>query len=66
MILQDYKIEGDSITITKQELQEACEHYKELSKNFLYSKAFGPAFYYKGKHDILCDILKLFEPIDFV
>ena len=66
MTFKNCKIEGDSITITKQELQEASKHYKELSKNFLYSKAFGPAFYYKGKHDILCDILKLFEPIDFV
>ena len=66
MVFQNYKIEGDSITITKQKLQEASEHYKELSRKSLHSKSFGPAFYYKGKHAILCDILKLFEPIDFV
>jgi len=66
MTFRNYKIEGDSITINKQELQESCKHYKELSKNSLFSKAFGAAFYYKGKHDILCDILKLFEQTDFV
>ncbi len=66
MVFQNCKIEGDSMTITKQELQEASEHYKELSRNFLSSKAFGAAFYYKGKHDMLCDILKLFEQTDFL
>lgn len=66
MVLQNYKIDGDSITITKQELQEACKHYKELSANFFNSKTYEPAFYYKGKDAVLCDILKLFEPVDFV
>lgn len=61
MVFNNYKIEGDSITITKQELQEASKHYKELSRKSLHSKAFGAAFYYKGKYDILLDTLKLFE-----
>jgi len=69
MILQDYKIDGDSITITKQELEEARDHYCKVADKYKPRKNKEPDYRYTlylGKAAILTDILKLFEPIDFV
>ena len=69
MILQDYKIEGDSITITKKELQEARDHFCKVADKFKprKDKEFDPRYtLYLGKAAILNDFLKMFEPIDFV
>lgn len=67
MILQDYKIDGDSITITKQELEEARDHYCKVADKFsLYKDDEPRMMFYLGKAAVLTDILKLFEPIDFI
>lgn len=70
MVFQNYKIEGDSITITKQELQEARDHFCKVADKFKLkpkSKGVDPRYtLYLGKAAILTDILKMFEPIDFV
>lgn len=69
MTLQDYKIDGDSITITKQELEEFRNHYCEVADKFKPRKNKEPDFRYTlylGKAAVLTDILKMFEPIDFV
>ena len=69
MILQDYKIDDDSITITKQELEEACDHFCKVADKFKPRKNKEPDYRYAlylGKAAILTDILKMFEPIDFV
>lgn len=69
MVFQNYKIEGDSITITKQTLQEAHDHFKKVADKY---KSKGNENWdiryalYLGKAAILRDILKMFEPIDFV
>ena len=69
MILQDYTIDGDSITITKQELEEFRNHYCEVADKFRPRKNKEPDYRYTlylGKAAVLTDILKMFEPIDFV
>ena len=69
MILQDYKIDGDSITITKQELEEARDHFCKVADKFKPRKNKELDYRYAlylGKAAVLTDILKMFEPIDFI
>ena len=69
MIFQDYKMDGDSIALTKQELQEARDHYCKVADKFKPRKGKDTDLRYTlylGKAAILTDILKMFEPIDFV
>lgn len=69
MVFQDYKIEGNKITFTKEELQEAYEHFCKVADKFKPRKNKDWDFrysYYLGKAVILRDMLKMFEPIDFV
>ena len=58
MKLEKVKIEGDKITLDRDELQWWCDHYYEVSFNErLLSQR---SMLYVGKHDVLVDILKLF------
>lgn len=70
MVFQDYVIDGDSIKITKEELQEAHEHFCKVADRYKPTRkkdSFDPRYaLYLGIAAILRDILKLFEPIDFV
>ena len=69
MVFQNYKIEGDSITITKQELEEARDHFCKVADKFKPRKNKEPDYRYAlylGKAAILTDVLKMFEPIDFI
>ena len=57
------------ITITKQELQEARDHYCKVADKFKPRKNKEPDYRYTlylGKAAVLTDMLKMFEPIDFV
>lgn len=63
MILQngDYEINGDSITIRKEVLQDWYNHYSKVAK----SKVGMPnKMYWHGKADDVLDLLKLFEPLE--
>lgn len=67
MILEDYKIDGNDITITKKELQEAKEHYCKVADKFKPKpkrEVDMRYYFYLGKADILNDILKMFEPLE--
>ena len=69
MVFQNYKIEGDSITITKQELEEARDHFCKVADKFKPRKNKELDYRYAlylGKAAVLTDILKMFEPIDFI
>lgn len=69
MVFQDYKIEGDSITLSKKELTEARDHFCKVADKFKPRKGreADPRYaLYLGKAGILNDMLKMFEPIDFV
>lgn len=66
MVFRDAKIKDNTITLTKEELIEARVHFKELADK---RKKVGGDFlfyYYSGNADMISDILKMFEPIDFV
>lgn len=70
MVLQDYKIDDNKIIITKEELQEIKEHYLNVADKYK-SKNNNDVIdvrypYYIGKAAVLIDILKMFEPIDFI
>lgn len=61
MILQDYKINGDYISISKKELEEWRDHYWKVSGEYK-DDEFRRA-YYIGKQSNIVDILKMFEPL---
>ena len=70
MVLQDYKIDDNKIIITKEELQEIKEHYLNVADKYK-TKNNNDVIdvrypYYIGKAAVLIDILKMFEPIDFI
>ena len=68
MVYEDYKIEGDKITLTKKELEECCRHYCKVGDKFKPKKGdekFNFEYpFYLGKADALTDILKMFEPLE--
>lgn len=69
MVFQDYKIEGNKITLTKEELQEARDHFCKVADKFKPRKGKDADLRYTlylGKAAILTDMLKMFEPIDFI
>lgn len=64
MVLQNYEIDGDNIIITKAELEEIRDHYWNLAQHHTKNRdAFRQALYL-GKHSIVLDILKMFEPLE--
>ena len=67
MIWQDYTIDGEKITLTRQEIQEARNHYCKVADKFKPKKGgktdirYG---LYLGKADAMSDMLKMFEPLE--
>lgn len=64
MVLKDYKIDGDYIKITKSELEQLREHYWNLAKHHGENRDSFRQALYIGKHDIIVDILKMFENLE--
>ena len=68
MVFKNYKIEGESITLNKKELEEIRDHYCKVADKFKPKKGdekFDFKYpYYIGKADIVVDILKMFEPLE--
>ena len=63
MVLQDYKIDGEYISISKKELEELRDHYGNIDKQTKRQPALFLRGYYSGKRDVCIDILKMFEPL---
>ena len=64
MVLQDYKIDGEYISISKKELEEYRDHYHMLAQHHKENRdSFRQAFYL-GERDVCIDILKMFEPLE--
>lgn len=64
MVPKDCKIEGEYICISKEELEKWRVHYYLLT---CHHKANNDAFrqaLYIGKHSVMCDLLKMFEPLE--
>ena len=68
MVFKNYKIEGDSITLNKKELEEIRDHYCKVADKFKPKKGdekFDFKYpYYIGKADVVVDILKMFDPLE--
>lgn len=60
MVLHDYKIDGDSITISKAELEKWRDHYHNEALEEGKGKI---GWFYLGKREVMIDILKHFEPL---
>ena len=60
MVLQDYKIEGDYIKVSKKDLKELASHYYGLRVS--YDQMHDPSYraYYAGKEKAMMDLLSLF------
>ena len=63
MVLQDYKIEGDYIKVSKAELEKWRNHYYKVSQEGHRERASFLRGYYNGKKDVFIDILRMFEPL---
>lgn len=61
MILQDYKIEGDYIKVSKAELEEWKHHYWQI---FRVQDEDWEMGFYLGKGDAFVELLKMFEQED--
>lgn len=57
----EYEINEDSITIKKEVLQQWRDHYLKVSKSESREQL---SLLYLGKHDVIVDILKMFEPLE--
>ena len=60
MVLQDYKIDGDSITISKAELEKWRDHYNNVALEQGKGKI---GWFYLGKREVMIDILKHIDPL---
>ena len=60
MVLQDYKIDGEYICISKKELEEWIDHYNNEAETRGRGKI---GWFYLGKREVIIDILKMFEPL---
>lgn len=68
MVFKNYKIEGESITLNKKELEEIRDHYCKVADMFKPKKKddkldFRYPFFI-GNADMVVDILKMFEPLE--
>ena len=58
MAIENYNITGNEITLSKQDLECVRDHYLDLSRN---ERREQLSLYYQGKHDVIVDVLKLFD-----
>mgnify|MGYP003305810951 FL=1 len=63
MVLQDYKIDGDYIKVSKKELEQLRDHYMNVASRYA-TKDMHRWWYYMGKREICIDMLKMFEPLE--
>jgi hypothetical protein len=61
MILKDYKIDGDNICISKEELEKWRDHYDAEAMKRDKGKI---GWFYLGKREVLIDMLKMFEQLE--
>lgn len=61
MVLENYEIDGDNMIITKAELEKWRDHYYSVASEKGKGKI---GWFYLGKHEVIIDILKMFEPLE--
>lgn len=60
MVPQDYKVEGDYICISKDELEKWRDHYESVASEKGRGKI---GWFYLGKREVLIDMLKMFDSL---
>ena len=63
MVLQDYKIDGEYICISKKELERLVELYNEEANKLIKAGHFQWYAHYNGKRSVILDLLKMFKPL---
>jgi hypothetical protein len=58
MALEKYNITGNEITLSRQDLERVRDRYLELSRH---ERREQLSLYYQGKHDVVVEVLKLFD-----
>ena len=61
MVPKDYKIDGGYFCISKEELEKWRDHYYSVASEKGKGKI---GWFYLGKHEVIIDILKMFEPLE--
>lgn len=61
MVLQDYKIDGNYICISKEDLEKWRDHYQEVANTRGRGKI---GWFYLGKREVIIDMLKMFEQLE--
>jgi len=65
MVWHDCTIDGDKITLTRQEIEELRDHYCKAADKYKpkkKDKSLDPSFMlYLGKSDVLTELLKMFD-----
>lgn len=64
MVPQDYKIDGEYLCISKEELETWRDHYYQLACHHKTNNDSFRQSLYIGKHSVMCDMLKMFEPLE--
>lgn len=64
MVLQNYEINGDNMIVTKAELEKWRDYYYQLTCHHKTNNDSFRAALYAGKHSVMCDMLKMFEPLE--
>ena len=64
MVLKDYKIEGDYITISKKELEDLVLHYHSVAEQEVRKRHNLRCAFYTGKVSLCTDILKMFDTLE--
>lgn len=60
MVLKDYKIDGEYISISKKELENYMSHYSHIADK---QADLPMKMYYAAKFDVLLDIIRLFDEL---
>lgn len=60
----EYRIDGDNITIPKKILERLRDHYQNIVQRKQAQNISLGQYYYLGKATVLTDLLKLFEPLE--
>lgn len=60
----EYEITDDAITIKKDVLEQWRDHYFNNALDKELSEHFWKKMFYLGKHELIVDLLKMFEPLE--
>ena len=60
----EYRIDGDNITIPKNVLERLRDHYQSIVQRKQAQNISLGQYYYLGKATVLTNLLKLFEPLE--